>query len=314
MTSHETLYDFMARRFRAMARPTYPLERIIQDAEEEGFVDVWDMPHHGIHNAMRKRGLEVANGLLSLPEIGGENFDPIADDYAEFKKIAKTVMKESDVPLSAGDLVERCGLSRAAVPLADMKRHLRKVGIHFIEGVGYWKHSQYVMPDGRILSRRCRSERVEALNRHFERHGYPVVGPDIERATSGLVTSRFLTLMANQTTPPVVSVGSGLYIPTGVETGVLPLSRQTAAMMLAVEPGMRITDNDALLIFRIASMMERKGLARIKRSRTTDASVAKHMVGKRERKTTRVQTMWITYTAAGRALLQQLAKPASDEY
>jgi hypothetical protein len=304
MPSHATIYDFMAERFRALGDPTCKLERIIADAEHAGYVDLWEMPRQGIVNAMRARGIVVANGIMSLPEFEGDHFDPVKTDYAEFVTAAKRIIAEAEYPIDTLDLVEATGLATAAAPLATMRHYLRKEGVHYLPGVGYWRHPQFTTKSGRIISRHCRSERTQALLDYFEVSGWPIAGPDAERETGGLVTSRFLARHATteESARMVQGIGSGLYVPMGQDKRqALPMSHNVAKALLELSPEEIIDDKEHLRLFRLALILERKGFATTKKSRTTRGGV-------------RRQTARVALTEAGRKMIEKIARLARDEF
>lgn len=302
MTEPAALYDFMAERFRQIGQPVVPLEDLIEAAEDAGHGDIWDMPRHGIVNAMRFRGLEVKAGNVMLPTIDGEHFDPVATDYAEFIEAAQRVLREAMYPIDTPQLMEMVALSTAAIPLSTMRHRLRKIGIHYIPGVGYWKHPQYTDPSGRIISRRIRSDRIQALHDCFEAYGWPIAGPDAERWTSGLVTSRFLTTYAaNAGKDSITGIGKGLYVPSDRAEGEFPMSRGVALSLLALDPRETIDDKDHLRLFRLCLMLEERELASLKRSRTTRDRI-------------RRQTLKVELKSQGRAMLEKIARKAVDEF
>jgi hypothetical protein len=304
MTQHATIYDYMAERFRALGKAEYPVDALIEDAANEGYTELWDMSKHGMANAMRVRGLEIASGMVRLPKDGdGQHYDPIATDYREFTAAAAELIKDLDHPIDAADLIERLALPSIAVPMSTMAFYLRRVGVHYIPGVGYWRAPQYVDPSGRIVSKRIHSERVKALSDLFEAQGWPVVGREAETATGGLVTSRFLTRYAlGHGRQAIKGIGGGLYVPADrFDAGPIPMSRNVAAAMLSLPEGAMIDDHDHLRLYRIAILMEAKKLATLTRSRTT-----------RER--IRRQTLRVSINDAGRAMLERIARRTRDEF
>lgn len=303
MTGHNTIYDYMAARFRAAEVQSMPLDELLEYAEQEGYAEIWEVPRAPITSAMRVRGLDVKNGVVSLPTNGVDFFDPVMTDYREFQDACVRVMKEAEHPLSPPDLIARTGLSDAAVPLSTMQHYLRRVGIHFLPGVGYWKYPQYTDDTGRIVTRRIKSERIEALIDYFQHQGWPIAGKEAERQTKGLVTSRFLVRNAVASSGKLVSgIGSGLYVPLDrAKDGPIPMSRNIAEALLSLSPDHIIDDKDHLRLFRIALMLERQGLASLKRSRTNRDRV-------------RRQTIRLTLKDAGRAMLEKIARKQADEF
>ena len=296
-------FDYMAARFRELGKPSMSLDAILSDAEEQGFMDVWEMPRGGIGNAMKVRGLEVRNGQLMFPEHDGEHFDPVETNFAEFKEAAKRVMEEAEYPLPTAELIERAGLHASAAPLASMQSHLREVGIYFLPGVGYWRHPQYTDPAGRVVSKRMRSDRVKTLVSLFEEHGWPIAGKDAERWSQGIVTSRFMTRYANQAGEArIAGIGSGLYVPIDrAEEAPLPMSRNVVEAVLAIDEETVLDDKDTHRLFRIMLVAERLGWVTLKKSRTTRDRI-------------RRQTARVTWTEEGLKNLRRMNKNTADEF
>lgn len=311
MPTHDTIYDFMADRFRAMDATEYSLDRILLDAEQAGYTDIWEMPRAGIVNAMRIRGIEVANGVMALPQIDGEHFDPIATDFAEFKAAARRIMAEASMPVPTHEFIGMLGLQRSAIPLASMRKVLYDEGIHHLPGVGYWRAPQYTHPDGWTVSKRIRSARAIRLNELIETHGWPIVGLEAEQITNGLVTSRFISLYASQQHAMLKGIGSGLYVPTDKwEPDTIPMSRNVADALLDIDEGMKIDDKDHLRLFRICLRAQKLGWATLHMSRTTRG----HVTRNGETVPLRRQTMQVTWTELGLNQLRRAVKRTADVF
>lgn len=301
-TAHDAMFDFMAEAYKAKGEEYVPLEQIVSEAQDAGYVELWDMPRLNIVNAMKLRGLQVSSGSIHHPVVA-EHYDPIATDFAEFTAAAAKVMAEAEYPLDAADVIERCALADTAIPMASMSHYMRRIGIHLIPGVGYWRSPQYTDPSGRIISRHCRSERIAALLDYFQSHGWPIVGAEAEKATTGLVTSRFLSRFAvGDGRDRIAGIRAGLYVPADrVDDGPIPMSPAVATTMAGLQPDAPIDDHEHLRIYRIAMLMERHGLATLKRSRTTRDKI-------------RRQTLLVKITPAGKDYLAKIAKTTEDEF
>ena len=297
----DALYDYLAARFREIGAPTYPLSSIVADAEREGYADIWEAAPIAIRNAMRSRGLDLLGDMLSLPALDGEHFDPIETDFAGFRAAARRVIDAVEYPIPAAELVVRIGVSDGGVPWSSMAALLKRDGIFHLPGAGYWRHPQFTFPDGRIISKRIRSERIGAMQAIFKRHGWPVVAPDAELWSDGLITRRYLVRYAS-TDSVVSSLGIGLYVPTDqVATSPLPMTGNVAAALAALDPDTRIDDKDHLRLFRITLCAERLGWLTARRSRSS-------VDGKR------CQTAWVAWTAEGRAALGRAMGETRDAF
>lgn len=302
MPTHDTIYDFMAARFRALGEPVYSLERVLLDAEQAGYTDIWEMPKSGIANAMRVRGIEVANGIMSLPQLDGEHFDPVATDFADFKAAAHRVLAQVVMPVPTHDFIGMLGLQRSAIPLAGMRSVLLDQGIHHLPGVGYWRSPQYTSPDGWTVSKRIRSVRINALNELFEQHGWPIVGKDAEQITEGVVTSRFIAIYAARNMGIVRSIGVGLYVPSDKWADkTIPMSRNVADALLDIDGTTQIDDKDHLRLFRIGLLAVKLGWATARKSRTTRDRI-------------RRQTMVLKWTEEGINQLRRAVKRTADTF
>ena len=301
--SHNTIYDYLAERFRTLGGKPVALDDLILDAEREGYGEIWEVPRQGMVNAMRSRGIVVANGVAQFMGGEGENFDPIATDYSEFKEAAKAVLDIAEYPVPPEDLIARTGLHLAAIPMASMHFHLRQIGCHFLPGMGYWRNPQFTDATGHVVARKIKSERVNALLELFELHGWPISGPEAETWTSGLVTAAWLSRYC-YTDGLVKGIGSGLYVPADKavpEYGPIPMSRNVHDALAALDKDELIDDKDHLRLFRIALRAERLGWAKVKLSRTTRQGV-------------RRQTMRVTWTSDGREALARAAKTTADAF
>lgn len=304
MIQHETIYDYLAARFRQLGGKPITLDKLMMDAEQDGYGDIWEVDRIGVFNALRARGIELTEGVVKFPEIDGENFDPIATDYRDFKSAAKAVLDLAEYPVPTHDLIGRVALHSSAVPLSSLRYHLRQVGIHFLPGLGYWRHPQFTDAAGRTVSRKIRSERIVELLAMFEHKGWPITGREAEAWSNGLVTSRYLTLYARGLTPMVRPIGSGLYVPADKiepENTRIPMSRNVVEALQAIDATKQIDDKDHLRLFRIVLLAERLGWAKVKRSRTTRDGI-------------RRQTMRVTWTDEGAKQLRRAAKATADAF
>lgn len=302
MSAHEALYDHIARLYQERGNGVVHLEELIEQAARDGFEIVWSVSRQAIINALLVRDIDATGPTVEPVKDIVENYDPVATDFAEFTAAAAQIMKTAEYPIDALDLISMTGLATTAVPMSALALYLRRVGIYFIPGVGYWRSAQYVDPSGRIIAPKIRGARMRELFSYFETHGWPVAGPDIERDTAGLVTSRFMARQGAASDSPIIGIGCGLYILADKATpDGLSMSRNVALSLLALTDDVIIDDKDHLRLYRLALIMERKGLATVKKSRTTRGGV-------------RRQTARLSINPEGRALLESYARLAKDEF
>lgn len=298
----DSVFDDMEAAFRSREARAVALEEIVAEVSDEAKTDPWSYSTQAIVNAMRARGIAVRNGMMfSLDEP--EGFNPVKTDFDEFKQAAKRVIDEADYPVDAADLVARTGINTEAIPYATMRGHLRQVGIHFIAGLGYWRASQYTDPTGRIIASTEHNQRVATMFSLFETEGWPLAGPDAERLTSGAVTSRFMTRYASGSgRGSLACIGVGMFIPADCATAKgIPMSPNVATALLELAPETVLDNQDHLRLFRLATILERRGYATVRRSRSTRNNI-------------RVQTARVEINDAGRRMLQKIAKRGRDEF
>lgn len=104
---------------------------------------------------------------------------------------------------------------------------------------------------------------------YFERHGWPIVGSQVEDETAGEATSRLLTMLATRATGDVIhGLGSGLYIPYALRNvEPVALSPNVAKAVISME-GETVNDKDHLRLFRVLRILEQRGQLSMKMSRT----------------------------------------------
>lgn len=302
MPQHETIYSFIEAQFRALNVPEYSLSRLVLDAEAEGYGDVYEIPTLALVNAMRARGLDVRNGIIGLPAVDGEHFDPIATSFERFVSAARTILRDAEQPIPAHRLIAQVNLPAAAVPYAGMADYLKEVGIYHIPGVGYWRAPQWTMPDGRMISKRIHSERTIRLRDLFEQIGWPIVGREAEAMTDGLVSSVWLSNYAGSG-GIALGLGIGLFVPRDVLTKdrPLPMSANVAQAFADLDDDAVINDKDHFRLFRVALKAAALGYLTVRKSRTTKG-------GKR------VQTMRLTWTEEGLVQLRKAIHRTADVF
>lgn len=142
----------------------------------------------------------------------------------------------------------------------------------------------------------------QALDAYFDTHGWPAAGREVEAQTNGKVSSLSISRYAMTAgREHVAALGAGLYAPADrARLDPVPLSRNMALALLDIGDQL-IDDHSHLRIFKIAMILARKGYATIRISRTTRQQI-------------RRQTMRVSITDAGRAMLEAKARLAKDEF
>ncbi len=302
MSNHSDVYEFIAAEYRKSGDTHIELNDLLIKAADEGYGEVWQISKHGMANALAARGLELKNGVIHLPRYEGGNFDPVVTDYEEFLEAAKEVMDGQTQPLETMELVSLTGLTRAAVPLNTLASKLQRIGVYFIPGVGYWNSPSYTLENGKVLTRRCRSDRLAGLLNLFEIHGWPIAGRDAEAWSNGLVTSRFMTIAANQPHARIAGIGSGLYVPVDrAADKPLPMTPNIADKLLELDMKTLVRDKPEVRFFRILKVLERLGIVKAKHSRSTHD-------GKR------CQSIRAKLTKPGRIEIKRLCTAVQDEF
>lgn len=280
------------------SKPAVPLEDLLNAADAEA----WDMPKETLATALAVRGLTLANGMVS--ETGdAAPLEPVKADYSVFLRRAREAVEIAEQPLSAAELIGMTGLSTEAVPAASMAHHLRTVGVFFIPGAGYWRNPQYASERGEVWYARFTSKKLRRVMELFKDHGWPLAGADIERLTAGEVTSRFMSVEAHRTKFAAVrSMGGGLFIPTGaaVRSGI-PMTHNVAAAILDINPREGVARDDDVRLYKIAAVLERHNLAKVKYTTTTRGG-------------RRVRLVYVDLTEHGYRTLRKIDKRSNDEF
>lgn len=259
-----TTFDHLAYTFRAMDVGQCSLEQLAEKAK----VNLFDVTPITLRNAMLFRGIEIENGIASLYE--GHDFkDTITLGYKKFCQRAAEIVEVADEPVPAVDLIALVGFAEAAIPLSTMSRHLKKVGIWFIPGLGYWHKRQFVDQDGNIYGRKTDNAQAAALVEAFKEYGWPMTAIDLEAATSGVVTRRYVTHAVRRPWPDIVSVGYGLYVPAGAARRVgFPVSTNVARAILDLEPSEVLDSKDNTRMYRLCDLLRRFRYGVVRRSNT----------------------------------------------
>lgn len=286
------VYDYIASRMTELGEPSRTIEQLLDDAEQFGFFDCWDMDRHGFANAMTARGFVVKSGSVYLPTHEGEAFNPVATGHRIFLDAVERVFKTADAPIDTLELIERCALSQASMPLGRLRATMLRAGYFHITGCGYWTSPQYTSPDGKIITARLKSQRLNALFELFERDGWPICSRDIEEMTGGVLLPRFMTLYASKRHAKIISLGAGLFAPVDqAAERPFPITNNLVKAIFELGPTDVLTDKSDIRLFRIGLLLQRHRMAEVKISRSS--------IGGQ-----RIQTMRIVLTPKGQRVLK----------
>lgn len=302
MTDHQTLYGYIAQKFRNSELEEMSLDSLLLDAENEGYGEIWELSKHGMANALAARGLVLEEGKVKYPiNSVGDNYDPEQTGFSEFIGAVKAIIADADSPVDTTDLIGLLDMHKAAIPQNSMQNVLLKENIFYIPGVGYWSAPQYVLDTGQIVSKRMKSKRMERLMSLFENYGWPIAGLDAVELTDNFVTSRYLVRQAAVPRPKIAGIGSGLYIPIDKKKDKLPISINVAKMVAELTPETLLKDKPGVRLFRLMNVFEKQSLATVKRSRSCFDGE-------------RCQTMRVTLTAKGKRLVNAILETTNDEF
>lgn len=297
----EPAFDYLARRFDEVGEPHMQLAALLADAEETGF-NLDDVSLKAIRQALHLRSLKLERGIVMREEP--QNLNPVKTDFEEFVSEAERIIREAIQPVDTIELLSQIEMSHDAIPLASIKTCLRDVGLHYIPGAGYWTHPQYTDQAGRIVTRRCRSERLEKLIECFEQHGYPMTALDIEKWTDGMAPRHWAVRYATSSggAPIIKGIGAGLYVPVDkLDTAKIPMSYNMAAAINDLTPDQVLNNKDHLRLFKVALLLGKHGYADVHTSRTSRGNV-------------RCQTARVELNEKGRRMVRKAMRDTTDEF
>lgn len=304
MSASAAEYDFIANYFRSTGRASMPIEEAVAEARKNGHDRIWQTDKRIFYAAMRSRDVFVRNDMLERP-YSPDDFRPVSIGYDKFLDEAAALVRVARHPLDAAELLAVVSQhTNSPVPSGDdMQNMLRHRGVHYIPGTGYWHARIYTTPQGHIVTADASSFATD-IARCFETMGWPIVGQDVERETKGRVTSKKLAAFCHSRANHLIAgVGSGLYVPADTPSTLtpLPMTRNVAKALLAIEPSSLITDKHDLRLFRLCLVLARQDLATIKKSRTLRGGV-------------KAQTVRLELTDRGRSMLSAKARATPDEF
>lgn len=257
----------------------------------------------GFRNAMMIRGVLVKDGFCRKYE-GHEFKDTIAVGFKKFSARAVEIVEQADAPVPAVDLIAMVGMSEGAMPLGSLKRYLRRVGIHFIPGLGYWHKKHFIDAGGTIYGKRTGAKYREHILEAFQTYGWPLTNVDIEAATHGRVSRNYVVMAAKQPWPDMVSIKYGLYVPAGAarRAGV-PMSRNIAEALLDLSPDEALDAKDNTRMYRLCHLLHEMGYG-----------IARHTNTRRDGKARRLA--YFTLNETGRRRLNDVIgrKKPEDEF
>lgn len=233
-------------------------------------LEIWtlDVGREVLRNAFTARGVTYASGELRRPAPFVETAPPKAD-YLPFVNAAKDIIDMAVKPVSVADLITHGGLVSTAVPPSNtLGHHLKRAGVHFIPGIGYWKHPQYITAAGEILMAAPRSKKSRRMMDTFIAHGWPLAGEEIERLTNGEVTSRFMTKQSHIKGARLVkSLRGGLFVPAMTTTTAdmpIPMTHDMAEAILSNNPSEPIYRSENVTLYKMAGLLARHRMATVK--------------------------------------------------
>lgn len=270
----EAEFDRLIETFRALQVESLALE----DLAEKANVNLWTTEKLAIVQALAVRGYSCA-GMIVRPIDPGELTLPDRTTFDEFLSVAKRIMAEATVPIPGPDLVGMCGLAKTSIPMGSLAFHLKRIGIHYIAGIGFWRSPQYIDSSGRMYARRGKSEKIGQALRLFKEYGWPLTGRDLEALSEGEVSSRFISKHAARAAPDIISVGHGLFVPAAAHSRTrLPMAPSVAKHLLAIGPREYIDGYDSRRFYRIVDWLEGQGLVEASRSTTTRDGIFRRRV------------------------------------
>ena len=295
----EQIFDHLAFTFRQMDGNQCSLEELAEKAD----VILNDVSPIALENAMLTRGVLIRNGIASAYE-GHEFKTTVATQFRKFVQRAAEVIDLADAPIMPSDLIGMVGLVEGAIPLSSMSLHLKKVGIWFIPGVGYWHKRHYVNENGILFGTKPGSEQAKAVYDAFKEYGWPMTALDLEAATRGKVTRRYVIGAVKRPWPDIISAGYGLYVPAGASRRVgFPMSKNIAQAFLELQEDEVIDSKDNTRMFRMCDLLQNMGYGVTRHSSTTRD-------GKQRR------TAYFKLNDAGRRALNSIAsnRKPDDEF
>lgn len=263
MSATEHQFDQIANAFYEKGSATVPLETILRE------LDIWEwgVPKKVATTALATRGLTLKNGEIS--ETGdAAPLLPVASGFEPFLRAAKDAIEMVEKPVSAPELIGMTGLATEAIPSESLAYHLRRVGIYYIPGAGFWRYPQFATPKGELWATTPRSKQGKRIMDTFRDHGWPLAGEEVERITAGEVSSRFMSQQAHKRNHRLVAgVGNSLFVPAGVAATAdmpVPVTHNVVAAILDHSPAAPLYRDADVKLYKLASILARHGLATVK--------------------------------------------------
>lgn len=260
--SRRYLFQCVAAKFRMSGEPEVKVEEILQECADEGVPLAWEISRLELANGLSERGLILQNGVLS-EATDARSIHPQSSGYAEFQTAAKRALRWRDAPIEAIDLVDVTGLAGEKIPWSGMREVLERCGLHFLPGLGYWKHPIYSDPFLRSVVVAKSPKRIGAVVPLFQQYGWPIAGRDLAGWSKNVLQARSVASEASRGNMFVRGLKMGLYVPAD-RPGDLPMSVNVADRMLDYGPDEWIRSDHDLRSFRIAHLMARGGMGSIK--------------------------------------------------
>lgn len=263
MPATEHTFNAIANAYYEQGRATVPLEEILRS------LDLWEwtVPKKVLKDALAVRGLTLANDEIS--ETGDTApLIPVKTGYEAFIRAAKDAIEMVEKPVSAGELIGMTGLATEAVPAESLAYHLRRAGIYYIPGVGFWRYPQFATVRGELLATPGRSKKARRIAEAFKEHGWPLAGEEVERITAGEVSSRFMSQQAHKKAHRMVAtIGNSLFVPAGIAATSdmpVPVTHNVVAAILDHSPSKPLFRDEDVKLYKLAAVLARHGLATVR--------------------------------------------------
>lgn len=261
---HDELFDHLVYTFRRLGVTQISLEELA----EKGDVHIATIDKEAMRNALLYRGYEIKDGLVRAYEGHGYK-TTVSMAFRKFSERAAEIIDTAGAPIMPADLVRMVGLVEARVPLSAMTYHLKKVGVWFIPGIGYWHKRHFVDERGVLYGHSVNDKQSMALYDAFKEYGWPMTAIDLDAATNGVVTSQYLKSATARSWPDIISVGYGLYVPAGAARRVgFPMSKNLAEAFIDLKYTEVIDSLDNRRMYRMCDLLQKMGYGVTRRSNT----------------------------------------------
>lgn len=290
----------LAKKFEDLGGNPVKVETLLDDAD----IEVWNTKREKISLALSRFMLTIQNGEVRRIERR-EFKNTVKTSFEEFMIGAKAVARTITEPVTLDIVLSMIGINSSAIPRIGLNSYMKKCGLHFIEGVGYWTEEQYANDDGQIWTTKRRGEKALIVLEALRQYGWPICGAEVERASMGEVTSQYIAVIAtSQKSRMIKSIGNaGLYVPVGaISRHPFPISERVAQTILkALKCQTKITNGEFPLMYKL-------GFALAKIDYVTLKQTTVFRNGRRQR------CIQLELTQHGFQMLAGSKKPDKDEF